>query len=258
MPSQAWFDERIASTASALAAGDGCHPDEAEALAQYLSGSITTDEAAINITAPILAEADPPQECYRLWGLLCDALVELSEEECQKTIDLLLAIRNLPSSSTALVWSQLPGFASMWDTLHRLHLQGRDGWEAEVETLTESRRSKLREHFTAIGSAEAKLFVNGLVGAEWGFKVLDLLSSKRPGLDIFLSEIHAWLKIAGDKLRAAAKVEDKDCNTEWQVGEVATTKHWASWKEDFSRLGREGSGISEEGRRLAAACYDRM
>jgi hypothetical protein len=257
MPSQAWLNERVAPTPEALAAGDGCHADEAKALAEYLDGLTTPDEAATRITTPVLAEIDPPQETYRLWSLLCEALVELGEEERHKTLDLFSAVKKLPSAP-ALDWSQMPGFASMWDTLYRLHLQGRDGWEADINTMTESKKSQLRAHFSAVGSAEAEMFLKGIAPAAWGFKVLSLLSTERRGLDIFLSKIHAWLKVAGGRLRNEVQDENEGCSTEWQVGQSATSKHWSTWKEKLPSLSRGGSGIPEEGGRLAGDCYDLM
>jgi hypothetical protein len=50
----------------AVLAGDGCHPDEALALSEYLKGSFSAGETARKITTPILNENDPPEERYRL------------------------------------------------------------------------------------------------------------------------------------------------------------------------------------------------
>ena len=78
-PRSAWFDSKMAYTADEMYAGDGCHPDEAQALSDYLHGNINEEEAAERITAAIVNEKIPSQETYRLWALLSEALVELSD-----------------------------------------------------------------------------------------------------------------------------------------------------------------------------------
>jgi hypothetical protein len=64
-PSSAWFDSKMAYTPEEMYAGDGCHPDEAQALSDYLRGQFTVLEAAERITAAIVSEKIPPQESYR-------------------------------------------------------------------------------------------------------------------------------------------------------------------------------------------------
>ena len=78
-PPSAWFDLEMAYTADEIYAGDGCHPDEAQALSDYLYGEFSEQEAAKRITAAIVNERIPSQETYRLWALLSEALVELSD-----------------------------------------------------------------------------------------------------------------------------------------------------------------------------------
>lgn len=159
-PSQTWFDSKIAFTAEELRIGDGCHQDEAQALSDYLSGSISKEEAASRITAPILNEATPHEETYRLWALLSEALVELSAEDRHKMFDLLSQIQALPRTPS-VNWAQLPGFASMWDTLYRLHLHGPDVWEREIGSFDDAKKDDFRQHFEAIGRGEAEMFVRG-------------------------------------------------------------------------------------------------
>ncbi|GAB7322533.1 hypothetical protein MBLNU13_g03457t1 [Cladosporium sp. NU13] len=88
----------MACTADEMYAGDGCHPDEAQALSDYLHGIYSEQETAKRTTAAIVNEKIPSQETYRLWALLSEALVELSESDRQKTLDLLAHIRTLPSA----------------------------------------------------------------------------------------------------------------------------------------------------------------
>ena len=132
-PPQAWFYEQTAPTQEAMLAGDGCHPGETRALNEYLSRSISAEEAIRRITAPILSKSSPPEELYRLWGLLSDGMTELSSEDRHKIVDVLSHIQYLPPVS-GIVWAVLPGFGSMWDSLNRLHLHGADSWERSIRS----------------------------------------------------------------------------------------------------------------------------
>ncbi|KAM0705282.1 hypothetical protein Q7P35_008072 [Cladosporium inversicolor] len=199
-PPQTWFDEQTAPTPEALSAGDGCHPDEARALSDYLNGIIATEETARIITAPILNETNPPEELYRLWGLSSDGMIELSAEYRHKMVDLLSHVKSLPPAC-GIVWANLPGFGSMWDSLNRLHLHGADSWERSIGSIEQKDIDELRRAFAATGHAEAEMFLRGVVTADWGYGVLNLACSGRPGLDIFASEILAWLDTAGERLR---------------------------------------------------------
>lgn len=171
----AWINLQVATDDNALAAGDGCHHEEAKALCDYLSGDSGVQKAAQKIVSPILREADPPSELYRLWGLLSDALVELTDDR-QNILDLLVTIQALPSTY-CIDWSQLPGSGNMWSDLNRLHLHGPAPWEKE--SWTDARKAELCQHFEAIGRAEAEIFLRGLGGisAEWGYEVINLVCS---------------------------------------------------------------------------------
>jgi hypothetical protein len=184
----------------AVLTGNGCHPDEVRALSEYLDGSISAEETARKITAPMLNETSPPEELYRLWALLCEGLVELSFDDRHKIIDLLSQTEALPPAS-GIQWTGLPGFGSMWDTLHRLHLHGTDSWEHSIGSFKQEDIDELRQTFAATGHAEAEMFLRGIVPADWGYAVLNLACSGRPGLEVFVSEIFAWLDTAGEKLK---------------------------------------------------------
>lgn len=249
MPSsQTWLDSKIAFTAEELRLGDGCHQDEAQALSDYLGDSISKEEAASRITAPILIEDTPHEETYRLWALLSEAIVELSAADRHKTLDLLSQIQALPRTSS-IDWARLPGFASMWDTLYRLHLHGPDGWEREVGSFDDAMKDDFRQHFEVIGRGEAEMFVRGfdvVTSEHWAYKVLELVSSDRAGLDVLLGEVFAWLDVAAWRLREHAQADE------------ARSEQWSSWREDMARLSRPESSLSETGRRLAARCHGLM
>lgn len=198
--------------------------------------------------APVLNETMPHEEIYRLWALLCEALVELSAEDRHKTLDLLSQIQALPRTPST-DWAQLPGFASMWDTLYRLHLHGPDWWEREVGSFDEAKKDDFRRHFEAIGRGEAEMFVRGfdvVTGKHWAYRVLSLVSSDQTDLDVFLGEVFAWLDVAGWRLREHAQTDE------------ARAEQWRSWREDMARLSRPDSRLSETGRRLAARCHGLM
>jgi hypothetical protein len=252
----------------AVLAGDGCHPDEAQALNDYLNGSISAEETARKITAPILNETNPPEELYRLWALLSEGLVELSADDRHKIIDLLSQIEALPPRP-GIQWADLPGFGSMWDTLNRLHLHGSDSWERSIGSSREKKIDELRQTFTAIGHAEAEMFLRGVVPEGWGYAVLNLACSGRPGLDAFVSEIFAWLDTAGEKLKEQKTRSEKTVqrftrpvpNSPPRANmavEATLAEHWNSWKEALLRLSQEGSGLSDEGMRIAGQCYGLM
>jgi hypothetical protein len=246
--SPVWIDSKIAFTIDALKAGDGCHPEEAQALSNYLHSSIIKEQAAERITRRLLDEPRPAEETYRVWALICEALVELSPKDRPRILELLSQIQALPPKF-GIQWANLPGFASMWDTLYRLHLHGSDGWENEAESLDEGRVHELRKHFEAVGLVEAELLIRGfdaVTNEHRGFEVLDLVCSNRAGLDIFLSKVLAWLEVAGQELRNKAQSEE------------TSAERWTQWKQEVSRLSQGGRRLSNVGRGLAARCYELM
>lgn len=112
MPSRTeWIKSQVAVDREALQTGDGCHHEEAKALDDYLSGLLNTQEAAKKITLPVLGEEDLSKELHRLWGLLCDALLEFTNDQGE-ILDLLAAIQSLPST-TSIDWSQIMDFGHM-------------------------------------------------------------------------------------------------------------------------------------------------
>lgn len=189
----------------------------------------------------------------------------MSADDRHKIVGLLSQTEALPPQS-GIRWADLPGFSSMWDTLHRLHLHGSDSWERSVGSFKQEEIDELRQTFAAIGRAEAEMFFRGMVLADWGYEVLNLACSERLGLEIFVSEIFAWLETAGEKLkeekarsetavlRFTRPVPDSPSRENMAV-EAALTEHWESWKEALLGLSQEGSGLSDEGRRIAHRCH---
>jgi len=267
-PSQAWFDSQTAPTPEALSAGDGCHPDEVRALSDYLNDSISAEKTAKRITAPILNEPNPPEQLYRLWGLLSDGMAELTTDDRHKILNLLPHVQSLPPAS-GIQWVDLPGFGSMWDTLNRLHLHGPEPWERSVGSFGREEIDELRRTFAAVGHAEAKMFLRGVVPACGGYEVLNLACSGRKGVDVFVSEIFAWLETAGGRLREEMARSEKtvlrftrpvtsSVRRESMAVEASLAEHWSEWKEALLMLSREGSELSDEERRTAGRCHGLM
>jgi hypothetical protein len=261
----AWINSQAATDDNALAAGDGCHHKEAKALCDYLSGNLDVQEAAHRIVSPILGEADPSSELYRLWGLLSDALVELTDDR-QKMLDLLTAVQTLPPTG-CIDWSRLPGFGNMWSDLNRLHLHGPAPWEKEK--WTEVRKPELCRHFEAIGRVEAEMFLRGLGGisADWGYEVINLVCSGRAGLDVLISEVYAWLECAGTQLRHSLNLEETRSYPRAVPGvshglqeavSCTMAEHWQTWRKALLELSEHQSPLSVTSREVAAVCFKLM
>lgn len=260
-----WIRSQVAVDEEALLAGDGCHHEEAKALDDYLSGLLDAQQAANKITVPVLAEEDPPSELYRLWGLLCDALVELADGQ-EKILDLLAAIQTLPSTNS-IDWSQLMNFGHMWSDCHRLHIQGHAPWENE--SWSAARKAELSHQFEAIGTAEARMYLRNIGGipADWGYDVLNLVCLRRPGLDVLIFEMYAWLQCAGTQLRKDLDPQEERSYSKPVPGSnrgplqrISGTmaEHWNTWRREISKLSGSQSALSLESRDVAAECLALM
>jgi hypothetical protein len=269
---ESWCQSQVAPSSAAHANGDGCHPLEASALGSYLKGELAAPEAATQITAPVLSETDPPAELYRLWALLCQGLGELeTEEQRRNVLDLVAAIHAL-SGKSPIDWSELTGVGNMWSDLYGLHLHGPDDWEERYGAMSDEREVGLRDHFKATGIAEAELYSRGLAGvtAVWAYEALSLVRSKRLGLDVFIHQIHAWLKLAGAKLKETNEKDPRCCmwfavpvdgasrSEKLQSTSRTVEEHWTAWRQAPLDLAADGSPSSQEGRELAAKCYESM
>ncbi|KAH0285273.1 ATG16-domain-containing protein [Aureobasidium namibiae CBS 147.97] len=229
-----WINSQIAVDDRALAAGDGCHREEAKALDDYLSNDLTVQEAAERIVSFVLGEADPASELYRLWSLLSDALVELTDNR-QKILELLAAMQSLPSDA-CIDWSQLADFGVVWSDLNRLHLHGPDPWEKQ--SWTDDRRAELCHHFKTVGRIEAEMFLRGLGGvtADWGYEVINL--------SLPLEETRSYTRpVLGAR------------NGLQQAVTCTMCEHWQTWKEALLELGGDRSPLSAESRNIAALSH---
>ncbi|KPM41452.1 hypothetical protein AK830_g5052 [Neonectria ditissima] len=259
-----WILSQVAPTKEELHAGDGCHLDEAICLIDYLNNNITAQEAATTITKPVLIEASPRDELYRLMALLCEAPVELAADR-DKLFDLLSAIQALPPEE-GIDWVDLPGFGNMWSDLFRAGLNGTNAWEGEP--LSQDRKAELRQHFEALATVEAELYMRGLGGVSdvWGYEIISQVCSGRPGLDVFITGVHAWLKVAGSKLIAEMKPEDIKAFSRARRGNIVrkhvvvdtVASHWEHWRSALIELSKDEEYLSAESRTLAIECHDLM
>ncbi|CAD0111511.1 unnamed protein product [Aureobasidium uvarum] len=123
--SLAWYDNAIAPDGGFE---DGCLPEEAQALKEYLDNTIEMEQAACLITKPTESCQDPGADLPNLWGLLQDALIEIPDSQ-QKIVHLLKSMRELPTfypdslgktrsdpleSPPSVLWHDLPSFANQW------------------------------------------------------------------------------------------------------------------------------------------------
>jgi hypothetical protein len=193
-PPSSWFDSNMAYTADEMYAGDGCHPDEAQALSDYLRGNLTEAEAAKRIIAATVNETSPSQETYRLWVLLSEALVELSDRNQQKTLDLIAQIQAL-SPASDIQRAHLPAFASMWYDLNKAHMHGVCG----IGIFDPEHQDEFRRMYEAAGRAEGAMLLRGLdvANEEMGYQVLNQIRFDGPEIEILTSEVFGWLSAAG-------------------------------------------------------------
>lgn len=219
--SDTWFKEQIAPDG---VAGDGCHPDEAQALQSYLNNRTTSQEAAHAITQPILSSDDAGANLLRLWNLLQDALIELSANQIPLLITLLQAIQDLPDPETAsqtpetalakdaFTWKGLPNFGHLWADVHK-----QDNWRKSLSTTLASshtfsdrleKRQELRAAHIKKANIEARLAVAsiGSIPLDWGYDAIaDALELETAVLDFEIPAAREWIEVAGKELYQGAK-----------------------------------------------------
>ena len=265
--SDAWFKAQIAPDG---VAEDGCHPDEAQALQSYLNNKITTQEAARAITQPILSSGNFGANLHRLWNLLQDALVELSETHISPLVNLLQAIQDLPDpvlaskpsettpSKDDFTWKGLPKFGHLWADVHK-----QDNWRNDLSTTLSSSssstvgdRSKKRQELRAThirkANIEARLVVAniGCIPLDWGYDTIaDALELDTAVIDFEIPAAREWIGVAGEELYQGAKEEretwalsrKRDMGRE--DGKMSLNR-WEFWEERMGEF-QKRSGIVE-------------
>ncbi|KAI1639198.1 hypothetical protein F4809DRAFT_175825 [Biscogniauxia mediterranea] len=251
--SDAWFSNKLAPDGDVE---DGCHPDEAEALKQYLRGETTAEAAARAISQPIANASNPREDVSRLWDLLIDALLELPADKLEPLITLIQALENLPEPDMAGVeerkrpahgrlWRGLPGFGHLYADIH----QSGD-WRAAARSADAAERSRLRAYHVRKAAVEARLAAAGLAGIplDWGYEtVADALenssSSSGAVLDFEVPAAAQWLDVAGARFREGAARGEASWALARQRdlwggggGEAMTPQRYAFWRDRLEEL----------------------
>ncbi|KAL9594542.1 MAG: hypothetical protein Q9219_006983 [cf. Caloplaca sp. 3 TL-2023] len=262
--SDSWFKEKLAPDGDME---DGCHPDEAKALQSYLSNEITAQEAARAITIPVLSADDPGGNLHRLWGLLQDALEQLSAARTPTLIALLQAIENLPDPISSdgrpiylregYSWKELPGFGHEWADCYQ-----QDHWRYELPTVLAQaptvdeglkKRVEMRAAHVKIVNAEAQLVVAGVGGLplDWGYDtVANALERKTAIPDFDLRAVREWMKVAGKELYQGAKdgMESWALERKRDMGKEngkMDLARWKFWEERIREYESQGEDIGD-------------
>jgi hypothetical protein len=275
----AWFENAVMPDGLPI---DGCRQEEAQALKSYLRDEITIDQASFQITFPTIEYAEPGDPLIYLWGLLQDAMLEISG--CQKkVVDLLLRIQELPdvklgkeqhqgalSNEKSVLWRDLPGFANLWyDGSWWVH---GSQWRSELAYATPERKAMAINQAVA----EATMARSGLMIDDVGFdglsRLADTLEDERADLEVEVPMVKEWVVCAGDLLRGMCEapprtsnsVEGSDYGAEaerrmrglknkrglWQGGRGPSLERWNFWKERLREI--EGNQDIKQGVREAA------
>lgn len=237
--SDPWFSEHIASD------GDpeegGCHPDEAAALKDYLNPSGTTAATAARaITLPLENESlirSVDTECWRLWSLLIDALMELPEHII-KVIELLAAIQSLPMADhddnnplqRRVQWSVLPGFGYLW-----ADLKVERDWSDMLKWSPEQREGIRRDYINqaAIEARLSKAHIHG-ISVKYGLSTIcDALERKDAVLDFEVPAAKEWFVIAPEPILEASKGEATGHSSERDLWsrDKSSGERWQCWRQ---------------------------
>ncbi|KAF2855224.1 hypothetical protein T440DRAFT_464511 [Plenodomus tracheiphilus IPT5] len=256
-----WFTYKIAPDGDVI---DGCHPDEAQALKDYLRHETTTAEAALAIIRPLVTASNPRGDLVRLWSILMDALVELPSEDTDRLIALVSVIENLPEPDfsaveeskrpTEKLWKGLPGFGHLWADCHQW-----GSWRQTAVDLESEKRKLYRDEHIKKAEVEARLVASGLAGIEidWAYEVIaDALESSNALFDFEVPATAEWLVCCGRRLRQGAVRGETSWALKprlsvvlwtssrdlWQahLDKVMSLKRWEAWRERLEELQSEG------------------
>jgi len=265
-----WFAYKLAPDGDVE---DGCHPDEAQALKDYLRRKTTAPDAARAITRPLVTCDDPREDLVRLWALLMDAFVELPSEHMERLIALVAAIEALPEPDFRAVdadkqpqeklWKGLAGFGHLWADSYQS-----GSWRAFASNLVGEERKAYGDEHIQKAQAEARLIAAGLAGIEidWAYEaVADALESSNALLDMEIPAAAQWLQHCGQRLRQGAAKGEKSWALEPRISNASCTpsrdlwearsdgvmngKRWETWQERLRTLQGEGGRVGEAAKR---------
>ncbi|CAI0654118.1 unnamed protein product [Colletotrichum noveboracense] len=204
-----WFSSKLAPDGDIE---DGCHPQEAQAMKDYLHQKTNAAEAARAITNPVATAENPGEDLVRQWGFLMDSLVELPAQHVEALVELLKAIENLPEPDfTSLdeskrpsekLWKGLPGFGNLWADSYQS-----GSWRKAATAAKGPERDVLRDAHVRKAEIEARLVAAGIgaIPIDWGYEVVaDALESSNALLDFEVPAAAKWLAICGQQFRKGA------------------------------------------------------
>ena len=241
--SDAWFDLQLLPDGSPE---DGCHPQEAAALKEYLNSTTTTaDTAARSITLPVASEPHTPRKGQvsdnlpRLWGFIINALTDLPDHR-RRIIQLLQAIQNLPTSNPGageneIRWTDLPGFGHLW-----ADLAVNNSWRSDIDTWPSEQREGVRQEFIRQATVEAQLVVADLSGMSISCGlgcICDALERSDAVPDFEVPAAKEWLELASDRIFAESDgpvegfLRERDLWKHKHLEGQGRKQRWHFWKQ---------------------------
>jgi hypothetical protein len=208
--SSAWYDEAIAPDGNL---GDGCRPEEAQALRLYLDNKIEVQKAARLITLPTESSQDPGADLPNLWGVLQDALIELPDSQ-PEIVHLLQSMRELPTldlgslgkdrsgplkNPSSSLWHDLPSFANQWYDTNWWYYQNQ--WRDNPKLFESTTKV---DQIVNLARSEALLAQTDILGERVRYEGLsrlcDTLEDSKAVLEVEIYAVREWLLNAHDSL----------------------------------------------------------
>ena len=248
-----WFSSKLAPEQEN-------HPEEVEALKDYLLQKTTATEAAQTITRPVVASEVPKEDIARLQVLLLDSLVQLPDHT-KLLLALLQAIENLPEPDFIAVqptkrpqeklWKGLPYFANRWyDISYRS-----GGWKMDAEEASGPERDALRGEHVRRAKVEAQLVMAGLAGIPigWGYEVIDDALGRDALLDFEVPAAAEWFVVCGQRFRQGAEEGEK---TYALQDKRMSLKQWSLWEARLRELQAQSGVVQRAATKALNAIYE--
>jgi len=248
-----WFSSKLAPDGDVE---DGCHPQEAQAMKDYLHQKTTAVEAARAITCPVATADNPREDLARLWGFLMDSLLELPAEHIESVLELLKAIENVEEPDFTAVdeskrtseklWRGLPGFGHLWADTYQS-----GSWRRAAAAAAGPERDALRDTHVRKAEVEARLVAAGVGGIpiDWGYEVVaDALESSNALLDFEVPAAAKWLVFCGERFRQGAKDGEESWALKSHLTASSTAPSRDLWKASSNQALSLDRWSSWEGR----------
>jgi hypothetical protein len=261
-----WFAFRLAPDGDVE---DGCHPEEAQAIKDYLRRRTTAVEAARAITHPIVTTDTPREDLARLWGFLQDAFVQLPAEYIEPLMALIHAIECLPEPDFSAVeernrpydklWSGLGSFGHLWADIYQSGC-----WKSNAEVTKGLERDELRDKHVRMAEIEARMVTArlGRIPIDWGYEtVVNALESSNALLDFEVPAAAQWIVICGERFRQGAEKGEKSWALKPRIpkpsdvasrdsrraplDQVMSLERWSLWEERLRELQAEPGAVGD-------------